>query len=399
MALCEETTHVIVQASLMWTILTFALLPWAVEPELTARQRAFLDEEAVYLLTESEAESFRALPTSSERDEFIERFWQVRDPVPETAVNEFREEHEKRIREATEKFRESRAGWRTDRGRVYITLGPPQDVQAYPSSQDLYPLEIWFYYNLDIPTFPSALTILFYKRNGVGEYRLFSPAFDGMKELIADRVTRGMIGPLGQVPFEVRRRWDIDVVKAAESVGPGENMLSSEVILAELRTPGFVFEKTRRNLSSRVTAEASFGGELPVDLSIAYFRGEGDFSEAHFALEIPADQLHVNQYDHRMLGRYDLIGTLTQVASGEVLEELRDSLEIENLGGGLGAGAALPDSLSEQAPALAGTLSSGALRARLRGTGARHPRPRRRRSSLRQQGRGGVELRHGFQGR
>jgi GWxTD domain-containing protein len=310
----------------MWIFLSLLA---AVEPDLSKEHRRFLDEEAVYIMTPAERDAFLDLATPADRDEFIARFWQVRDPVPETAVNEFRDEHFKRIREANDKYRESRPGWMTERGRLYITLGAPQDVLGYPNTTDLYPLEIWYYYSLDIPLFPSALQLIFFKRNGVGEYRLYSPAFDGMKSLIADPVKRGIIGPLGRVPFSVREHWDIDIVKAAESVGTGENLLSSEIILGDLRTPGFLFEKNRKNLTSRVTAEASFGGELPVDFTVDYFRGDGEFSEAHLTLEISAENLNVNQYDERMLGRYDLIGTVIHLPSGEPLEEIRDSLEIE----------------------------------------------------------------------
>ncbi len=306
-----------------------SILFLAAEPDLSREHGRFVDEEAVYIMTDAERESFLGLGTAVERDEFIERFWQVRDPVPETALNEFHEEHFKRIREANEKYREARPGWMTERGRMYITLGEPQDVMSYPSSQDLFPLQIWYYYNLDIPLFPNALQLVFFKRNGVGEYRLFSPAFDGMKSLIADPVKRGMIGFGNQVPFSARQNWDVDIIKAAESVGPGQNMLSSEAVLSDLRTPGFVFEKTRKNLRATVTSEASFGGELPVDFNIDYFRGADGFSEAHLALEIAAENLRVNQYDERMLGRYDLIGTFTDLESGEILEEFRDSLEIE----------------------------------------------------------------------
>jgi len=306
-----------------------SLFVLAAEPDLSKEHRRFLDEEAAYIMTDSEREGFLTLATAAERDEFIERFWQVRDPVPETFVNEFRDEHFKRIREANDKYRESRQGWMTERGRMYITLGEPQDVMSYPSSQDLFPLEIWYYYNLDIPLFPNALQLLFFKRNGAGEYRLFSPVFDGMKSLIADPVKRGMIGFGNHVPFSARQNWDVDIIKAAESVGPGQNQMSSEAVLSDLRTPGFVFEKTRKNLRATVTAEASFGGELPLDFNVDYFRGEDGFSEVHLALEIAAENLRVNQYDKRMLGRYDLIGTFTQIESGEVLEEFRDSLEIE----------------------------------------------------------------------
>jgi len=306
-----------------------SLFVLAAEPDLSKEHRRFLDEEAAYIMTDSEREGFLALATTAERDEFIERFWQVRDPVPETFVNEFREEHFKRIREANDKYRESRVGWMTERGRMYITLGEPQDVMSYPNNYDLFPLEIWYYYNLDISLFPNALQLIFFKRNGAGEYRLFSPAFDGMKSLIADPVTRGMVGFGNRVPFNARERWDVDIVKAAESVGTGQNMMSSEAILSDLRTPGFVFEKTRKNLRATVTSQASFGGELPVDFNIDYFRGADGFSEAHLALEIASENLRVNQYDERMLGRYDLIGTFTHIESGEVLDEFRDSLELE----------------------------------------------------------------------
>src|SRR3990172_2253615 len=179
---------------MMEAMLGLVFLVLATEPDLSKEHRRFLDEEAVYIMTDSEREGFLALATAADRDEFIERFWQVRDPVPETAVNEFRGEHFKRIREANDKYRESRPGWLTERGRMYVTLGEPQDVMSYPSNQDLFPLEIWYYYNLDIPLFPNALQFVFFKRNGAGEYRLFSPAFDGMKSLSADPVKRGMIG-------------------------------------------------------------------------------------------------------------------------------------------------------------------------------------------------------------
>jgi GWxTD domain-containing protein len=311
------------------TLLATTALLLSREPELSAEHRRFLDEEAVYIITDPERQRFLALSSAADRDDFIERFWQVRDPIPETAINEFREEHSKRFREANEKYRESRPGWMTERGRTYITLGPPQDVMAYPSTTELYPLELWYYYNLSIPQFPTSLQLMFFRRNGVGEYRLFSPAFDGMKALLADPVKRGMLGPLGQIPFSLRRALDIEIIKTAESVGVGESPLSSEAILAELATPGFVFVKTRRNLTEQVTATASFGKDVPFDLDTTYFRGEGDFTDVHLAVEIAPENVHVNQYDERMLGRFDLIGTLRRLESGETIEEFRDSLEIQ----------------------------------------------------------------------
>jgi tetratricopeptide (TPR) repeat protein len=134
---------------------------------------------------------------------------------------------------------------------------------------------------------------------------------------------------LGQIPFSARQAWDIDIIKAAESVGAGESPLSSEEILTQLATPGFVFERTRRDLTEKVTATASFGRDLPVDFDAAYFRGEGDFTDVHLAVEIAPENVHVNQYDKLMRGRFDLIGTFRRLENGELLEEFRDSLEIQ----------------------------------------------------------------------
>ncbi|HSF20217.1 MAG TPA: GWxTD domain-containing protein [Vicinamibacteria bacterium] len=296
--------------------------------ELTEEHDRFLNEQAVYIITDPERQRFLGLRTHEERDAFIESFWQIRDPIPETAVNEFREKHFKRMAEANRKFREARAGWQTERGRMYITLGEPNSVMTYPNQTDLYPLEIWYYYSLDIPRFPAQLHFIFYKRNGVGEYRLFSPAFDGFRELVADRVKRGMFGFGGTIPAQARQLWDIDIIKAAEGVGPGEGPLSSEVVLADVRTPGFVFEKTRKNLGEQVTATASFGREIPLDFTAHFFRGSDDFTEVHLSLEIAPENVNVNQYDNQMLGRFDVIGTFRRQDTGDLLEEVRDSLEI-----------------------------------------------------------------------
>lgn len=63
---------------------------------------------------------------AEEKDSFIEQFWARRDPDPRTAANEFKEEHCRRIAYANDNFRSGFPGWQTDRGKVYIVLGPPQ---------------------------------------------------------------------------------------------------------------------------------------------------------------------------------------------------------------------------------------------------------------------------------
>ncbi|MDI6845727.1 MAG: GWxTD domain-containing protein [Candidatus Saccharicenans sp.] len=100
-----------------------------------------------YIISPEERKTFLNLQPS-ERKNFIEEFWRRRDPVPETEVNEFKEEYFLRIEQANRLFREGgRPGWLTDRGRIWVTLGPPDHRETYPRGQSFYgyPVEIWHY--------------------------------------------------------------------------------------------------------------------------------------------------------------------------------------------------------------------------------------------------------------
>src|SRR5690606_10017005 len=86
-----------------------------------------------YIAHPDELDSLRT-GTPAERRTRWETFWAKRDPLPITDLNEFRDEFFQRVRYATEAFREpgGRAGWQTDRGEVYIVLGPPdQALERY----------------------------------------------------------------------------------------------------------------------------------------------------------------------------------------------------------------------------------------------------------------------------
>ena len=100
--------------------------------ELDQKYTTFLNKDAVYIMLPKEREKFLELRTDRERDAAIENFWEVRDPIAETLANEFRDEHYKRMKEANQKFREARQGWRTERGQMYITIGPPSRYHALP---------------------------------------------------------------------------------------------------------------------------------------------------------------------------------------------------------------------------------------------------------------------------
>lgn len=118
-----------------------------------------------YIITREERESFLRL-SPVDRRQFMKEFWERRDPTPGTELNEFKKDYFRRIEEANRLFREgSTPGWLQDRGKIYITLGPPDSRETYPRGIDFYgkPEEIWRY---------GFFPVVFIDENWSGNYRL-----------------------------------------------------------------------------------------------------------------------------------------------------------------------------------------------------------------------------------
>ena len=101
--------------------------------ELETPYKKWLNEDVGYIITDEERKAFKRLSTDDEREEFIEQFWLRRDPTPDTEENEYKEEHYRRIAYANEHFPSGIPGWKTDRGRIYIVYGPPDEIDDHSS--------------------------------------------------------------------------------------------------------------------------------------------------------------------------------------------------------------------------------------------------------------------------
>jgi GWxTD domain-containing protein len=134
----------------------------ALKQELRGPYKKWLDEDVVWIITDEERQAFKQLSNDEERDQFIEAFWQRRDPTPDTEENEYKEEHYQRIAYANEHFAAGIPGWKTDRGRIYIMYGKPDEIDSHPSGgtyerpieegggeTSTYPFEDWRYRYLD----------------------------------------------------------------------------------------------------------------------------------------------------------------------------------------------------------------------------------------------------------
>ncbi|PYX89542.1 MAG: GWxTD domain-containing protein [Acidobacteria bacterium] len=128
----------------------------ALKIEIGQTYKKWLNEDVRYIITPEEEQTFKQLSNDEERDVFIENFWLRRDPTPDTPENEFKEEHYRRIAYANEHFAAGIPGWRSDRGRMYIQYGPPDEIDSHPSggtyqrpmdegggSTSTYPFEDW----------------------------------------------------------------------------------------------------------------------------------------------------------------------------------------------------------------------------------------------------------------
>ncbi len=139
-----------------------------------------------YIITPKEKAVFKELRSDRERDDFIELFWQQRDPTPGTLQNEYKEEHLRRFAYANKYFQHGspREGWKTDRGRMYIILGEPENRETIDGSI-LYPMEVWTYRSQPRLGFKTDFRVVFYRKGGLGEYRIYDPFADGPNSLLA----------------------------------------------------------------------------------------------------------------------------------------------------------------------------------------------------------------------
>ncbi len=157
--------------------------PRNVKVELKKAYKDWLEKDVTYIITDEERRAFKKLATDDERERFIEEFWRRRDPDPDTEENEFKEEYYERIAYANEHFASGIPGWKTDRGRIWIMYGKPDERDTHPmggaydrpsteggGSTTTYPFETWFYRYL--PGVGSGVEIEFVDPTGSGEYRI-----------------------------------------------------------------------------------------------------------------------------------------------------------------------------------------------------------------------------------
>ena len=145
--------------------------------------KKWIDEDVSYIITGAERQAWKGLKTDEERESFIESFWLRRDPTPDTIDNEFRDTHYERIAYANEHYASGIPGWKTDRGRIYIMYGKPDEIESHPSggtydrpieegggTTSTFPFEIWRYRYIE--GIGNEVLLEFVDPSMSGEYRM-----------------------------------------------------------------------------------------------------------------------------------------------------------------------------------------------------------------------------------
>ena len=314
--------------------------------ELDTPFRRWLEEDVVYIITPEERKAFLRLSTNEEREQFIESFWQKRNPNPESPDNEFKEEHYRRIAYANARFASGLAGWRTDRGRIYIMWGPPDERDSHPSggayerlpeegggSTTTYPFEDWRYRHID--GIGDDINLEFVDTTWSGEFHLTMDPCE--KDALARTGTGGysMSEIMGDSTRADRFSNPDGTTCSKSQTNEPEGTLEFDRInqfAAILRAPTLKNPEMAALVTSRILRN-----QLTFDYELSFLRVTSDTDLVPITVQVANRQLTWESKDgvhSAALNVYGRVSTLT----GKVVQTFEDTLNRD-----------FPDSLAQEA--------------------------------------------------
>jgi GWxTD domain-containing protein len=290
--------------------------------ELKRAYKDWIDKDVAYIITSEEKKAFYKLKTDEEREQFIEAFWRRRDPDPDTEENEYREEYYERIAYANERFASGIPGWKTDRGRIYITFGKPDSIESHPSggqyerpsyegggSTSTYPFEIWFYRYLE--GVGSGIEIEFVDPTGTGEYRIARDANEKDALLYVPGAGLTLAEQLGLSSKADRitgnNSGNFNYQRAQDS--PFERLQR----LADLsRPPAVKFKDLERDITS--TGSALDDNPLNFEMRVDFFRQSDERVITAFTIQTENKDLVFKDNGGIQTATMNIFGRITSVA-------------------------------------------------------------------------------------
>jgi GWxTD domain-containing protein len=304
--------------------------------DLPPLHKKWLEEEVVYIITPIEKEVFLKLATDRERDRFIEAFWKHRDPTPSTPENEFYKEHQRRLNYANHFFgRESpKPGWKTDRGRMYILLGEPNDIRRFEGKTMTYPAEVWFYQGKTDLGLPPGFHLVFFQEGGSGEYRLYSPLKDGPQALL----TSYSGDPMDYLEaYKQLKEFEPELAEVSLGLIPGEESssmgrpsLASDLLVQKVETIPATQVKERyaqKFLEYKDMVEVDYTANyIDCDYLVKVLKNSSGMYFVHYGVE--PERLSVSQYESKYYTSLKLNGKVSSL-DGKTIYQFEKNISLD----------------------------------------------------------------------
>jgi GWxTD domain-containing protein len=313
--------------------------------ELDSAYRQWLSEDVTYIISPDERNAFLQLDTNEEREQFIEQFWLRRSSNPDLPENDFKEEHYRRIAYANEHYASGIPGWKTDRGRMYITWGPPDEIESHPTggtydrpmdegggSTSTYPWETWRWRYL--PDIGENVILEFVDPSGSGEFHLTMDPSEKDALLHVPGAGLSLMESMGMAS-KADRFTRADGTNLPRTMG-GQSASMNEFSRLELyakvnRPPAVKFKDLEAVVTSRILRD-----QLQFNWRTDYLKVTNDTVLVPVTVQIPNSQLSFqskNGIHSAVLNIFGRVSTLTN----RVVQTFEDSMSRD-----------FPDSLYQQ---------------------------------------------------
>ena len=307
------------------------------EKELATPYKKWLEEEVPYIISDEERSAFLQLQTNEEREQFIEAFWQRRDPTPDTVENEFKEEHYRRIAYANERFSSGIPGWRTDRGRIYIMWGPPDQIESHSSGSTydrpmnegggqttVYAFDDWRYRYME--GIGQNITIEFVDPTGTGEYHI---TMDPGEKDAMSHVPGGGPSLLESMGMSTQAARFTRSDGSTAPLGPGgtsglesQNEFTRLEQFAKVQAPPPVkFKDLEEVVSSRILRN-----QISFDYRFDFMRITGDTILVPVTVQIQNKQMTFRDHDGVQSASLNLFGRISSM-TGRVIQTFEDVIQ------------------------------------------------------------------------
>ena len=299
----------------------------AIQKEMESPYKKWLSEEVPYIITGEERAAFKKLTTDDEREQFIEQFWERRNPNPGSPENEFKEEYYRRIAYANEHYASGIQGWRTDRGRIYIMYGPADEVESHPSGGSYvrpteegggetatYPFEQWRYRYID--GIGTNIILEFVDPTMSGEYHLTMDP--GEKDALLHVPNAGLtdMESMGMASKADRFSRTDGMTIGQSMTGTPESM--NEFTRLDLyakiwKPPEVKFKDLKAVVTSKISAQL-----LPFDVRTDFLRVTDETVLTPITLQVAYRDLQFQNKDGVMHGVMDIYGEVTSLGGRNV---------------------------------------------------------------------------------